>query len=307
MKSVCLAILNYNGREHLEQLLPTACAAAKKFSGTCAVVILDNQSTEDDVAWAQSEFPSVETIVAPTNDYLFSYNWLAQRRAEEILLLLNNDLKVDQDFIAPLVRYFESPDVFSVSARSYDWHGTQVTSGPARLEFTNGFYNWKFDTRHQKTCHTLFTSGGFMAVDRNKFVELGGFNRLFAPAYCEDVDLCFRAWRQGWRCIYEPDSIVWHRHRGTWSVDSNDNLSSLELRNLLLMQWSTLPTRKGRWARMQSLLKLFIGSLFAGNPVWIKTYPTTLVYWLGVRRCYLWMKVPDRELDQILSRIGEER
>ena len=43
-----------------------------------------------------------------------------------------------------------------------------------------------------------------MAVDRNKFVELGGFNRLFAPAYCEDVDLCFRAWRQGWRCIYDP-------------------------------------------------------------------------------------------------------
>ena len=58
---------------------------------------------------------------------------------------------------------------------------TEVTSGPARLKFNNGFYSWKFDTQHQKTCHTLFTSGGFMAVDRKKFVELGGFNRLFYP------------------------------------------------------------------------------------------------------------------------------
>ena len=176
MKSVCLAILNYNGKKHLEHLLPTACAAAEKFSGRCGVIVLDNQSTDDDVAWIQREFPSVHAIVAPKNDFLFSYNWLAQERTEDILVFLNNDLKVDHDFLAPLVRHFESPDVFSVSARSYDWSGAEVTSGPARLNFKNGFYSWKFDTEHQKTCHTLFTSGGFMAVDRNKFIELGGFN-----------------------------------------------------------------------------------------------------------------------------------
>ena len=305
MKSVCLAILNYNGKKHLEHLLPTACPAAKNFSSTCAVVILDNQSTDDDVRWIEREFPSVQTLVSPKNDFLFSYNWLAQKRTEDILVFLNNDLKVAHDFLAPLVGHFESPDVFSVSARSYDWNGTEVTSGPARLKFKNGFYGWNFDTQHQETCYTLFTSGGFMAVDRNKFVELGGFNRLFAPAYCEDVDLCFRAWRRGWRCIYEPRSIVWHRHQGSWSNHSTERLGSLELRNLLFMQWSTFPMHKGRWARLQSLVKLFIGSLFSGNRVWVKTYPATLLYWLAVRRRYLWMKVRDSELNQILSRIGK--
>src|SRR5437899_5779605 len=59
MKSVCLAILNYNGKQHLEHLLPTACAAAKNVRGTCTVVVLDNQSTRDDVAWIEREFPSV--------------------------------------------------------------------------------------------------------------------------------------------------------------------------------------------------------------------------------------------------------
>src|SRR4029077_14721790 len=171
-----------------------------------------------------------QTIVAPKNDFLFSYNWLAQKRTEEILVFLNNDLKVDHDFLSPLMRHFEAADVFSASARSYDWNGAEITSGPARLNFENGFYSWNFDTRHQKICHTLFTSGGYMAVDRTKFIEVGGFNRLFAPAYCEDMDLCFRAWRRGWRCLYEPDSVVWHRDRGTWSHNSINALSSLELR-----------------------------------------------------------------------------
>jgi GT2 family glycosyltransferase len=304
MKSVCLAILNYNGKKHLENLLPTACAAAKNFSNNCAVVVLDNQSTnDDDIAWIGREFPSVQAIVAPKNDFLFSYNWLAQKRTEDLLVFLNNDLKVDHDFLAPLLRHFESPDVFSVSARSYDWNGAEITSGPARLKFQNGFYSWHFDTEHQQTCHTLFTSGGFMAVDRNKFVELGGFNRLFAPAYCEDVDLCFRAWRRGWRCIYEPKSIVWHRRQATWSQNSIGSLGSLELRNLLLMQWSTLPMHKGHWARLRSLVKLFVGSFISGDRVWIKTYPATLRYWLGARRHHRWMKVRDRELSEILSRM----
>ena len=103
MKSVCLAILNYNGKKHLEHLLPTACAAAKNFSGTCAVVVLDNQSTDDDTASIEREFPSVQVIVAPKNNFLFSYNWLAPKRTEEILVFLNNDLKVAPDFQTPLV------------------------------------------------------------------------------------------------------------------------------------------------------------------------------------------------------------
>jgi hypothetical protein len=72
------------------------------------------------------------------------------------------------------------------------------------------------------------------------------------------------------------------------------------------MQWSTFPMHKDRWARLQSLVKVIIGSLFSGDRVWIKTYPATLSYWLAVRRHYLWMKVGNRELRQILSRIEEE-
>src|SRR6516162_11135263 len=280
MKSICLAILNYNGKKHLDYLLPTVCAAEQKFSGTCEVVVLDYQSTGDDVTWIQCEFPSVQTIVAPKNDFLFSYNWLAQKRSEDVLVFLNNDLKVDPDFIAPLVRHFESPDVFSVSARSYDWNAREVTSGPACLKFENGFYSWKSDTRLQKTCHTLFTAGAFMAVDRKKFLELGGFNRLFYPAYCEDLDVCFRAWRRGWRCIYEPASVVWHREQATWSASPVSRSDQLNLKNSLLFQWSSLPMGRDRAKRYWSITKILIGFFIKANFVWLKILVKSSSVWL---------------------------
>jgi len=299
MKSICLAILNYNGKKHLDYLLPTVCAAAQKFSGTCAVVVLDNQSTCDDVTWIQREFPSVQTIVAPKNDFLFSYNWLAPQRTEDILVLLNNDLKLDPDFIAPLLRHFESPDVFSVSARSYDWNGTAVTSGPTRLKFENGFYSWKSNTRLQKTCHTLFTAGGFMAVHRKKFLELGGFNRLFYPAYCEDLDLCFRAWRRGWRCIYEPASVVWHREQATWSATPNSGADQLTLKHSLFFQWAALPMEQDRLRRWWSVAKVACGSAIKGNSLWLRVYPTAMREWMKLRSQYSHMKVSREELRTI--------
>ena len=106
MKTVCLAILNYNGRRHLEHLLPTAIIAAKNYAGNCSSLVLDNQSTDPDVEWIRREFPSVQVMVAPKNDFLFSYNWLVENRGEDIIVFLNNDLKLHPGFLMPLLRHW---------------------------------------------------------------------------------------------------------------------------------------------------------------------------------------------------------
>ena len=201
MKTVSLAILNYNGKRHLEALLPTALLAAKNAGCPCSVLVLDNQSTDPDAAWIREVFPRVKIYFAPRNDFLFSYNWLLKQLTEDIVIILNNDLRLDSGFVSPLIRHFSDPQVFAVSASSFDWEGRERTIGPARLGFENGFYRWFYEPKRQELCHTLFASGGFMAVDRKKFLELGGFCRLFHPAYCEDLDLGFRAWRRGWKTI----------------------------------------------------------------------------------------------------------
>ena len=106
MKSVCLAILNYNGKSIWSICCLRLARPPRNFPAPVTVVVLDNQSTDDDVAWIEREFPSVQAIVAPKNDFLFSYNWLAQKRTEDILVLLNNDLKVDPRFPGSVITAF---------------------------------------------------------------------------------------------------------------------------------------------------------------------------------------------------------
>jgi GT2 family glycosyltransferase len=299
MSNICLAILNYNGRKHLESLLPTACAAAKNYPGKCSVLLLDNCSTDSDAEWVKKEFPSVQVMVAPENDFLFSYNWLLPQLQEEIVVVLNNDLRLDEHFLQPLLRHFRSEDVFAVSASSYDWEGEERTIGPARLTFRNGFYGWSYEPQRQELCHTLFASGGFMAVNRKKFLELGGFNRLFHPAYCEDLDLGFRAWRRGWRSIYEPASIVWHREQASWKTSSAGRANALHLRHSLFFQWSSLPMERNRLMRYRTLAKLFAGELLHGRRHWLSIYPRAWREWRKVRRLHDGLKVSPSELAAI--------
>ena len=213
-KSVCLAILNYNGVNHLEHLLPSVPAALEGYEGAVSVVVLDNRSSKGDGEWMAKHYPQYEFITAPKNEYMFSYNWLAGQRSEDIFILLNNDTRLTKGFIARIARHFFADDVFSVCASSLSWDGDEKTCGPAGLRRERGFYRWPFECGRQELCHTVYSSSGFMAVDRRKFLEIGGFSRLYYPMYCDDLDLGFRAWRRGWRSIYDPDCVVYHRETG---------------------------------------------------------------------------------------------
>jgi GT2 family glycosyltransferase len=304
MRSVDLAILNFNGRRHLEHLLPTALAEAETYGGVCRVVVVDNHSAAEETEWIASHFPEVVVWRAPANDFLFSYNAFAAHSAADVLVLLNNDLKLCPDFLEPLVRRL-ADDVFAVGATSRDWDDQEFTCGPARLRFAHGSYSWGYDCDDQTLQHTLFTSGGFMAVDRSKFLQLGGFSRLYHPAYCEDVDVCFRAWRRGWRCIFEPASVALHRETASWDEVGAVRLNRMSLRNSLLFQWSSLPMRRGRWERWWSICKVAMGNLLRGDAGWLKTIFITRLYWLRQRRTLPDDPLTEAELKQVEDRIRQ--
>lgn len=283
----------------MKALLPSLEKACLQSPIPASVVVLDNQSTKGDVEWIKKHHPSANCVMAPKNDFLFSYNWLLGQIEDDIVVILNNDLRVREDFLAPLLGHFQSEDVFAVSASSFDWDGVERTIGPARLTFRHGLYGWHYEPQRQEVCHTLFASGGFMAVDRRKFLELGGFNRLFHPAYCEDLDLGFRAWRRGWRSIYEPASIVWHREQASWKVSSAGCPNALNLRNSLLFQWSSLPMDRNRVERYWTLMKLFAGEILRGDRHWLSIYPRAWRDWCKMRKQYAALKVSAFELAEM--------
>ena len=305
MNSVCLAVLNYNGIYHLEALLPSLESACRRSPISASIIVLDNQSTEGDVEWIKRCYPDVRCVVAPKNDYLFSYNWLLAQLTDEIVVLLNNDLRVDEDFLPPLLRHFQAPDVFAVSSTSRDWDDTHFTCGPARLKSHHGVYEWDYQRADQRLCHTLFCSGGFMAVDRMKFLDLRGFNRLFWPGYAEDMDLSFRAWRKNWRCIFEPTSVVLHRESGTWGSSDNGRAARLMLRASLLFQWSSLPRAASYLERTAFTCLTATRKLRHGQSWWARVWIATWLEWQTLRKNYRAMKTSVDELKNILARIAE--
>lgn len=238
--SVCIVVLSYNGINYLEKLAPTLREAVRKWGKPCAVVILDNQSTSDVRGWVSLNYPEFEFILSPSNDYLYSYNSCLRQRSEDVIILLNNDIKVRPDFIKPLVSHFVRDNVFAVGAASMDWNGDKYTSGPWYLASRRGLYYWASQPEWRRgPCYSLLAVGGHMAVSRLKFISLGGFNRLFYPAYCEEAELCIRAWQKGWATIFEPSSVVYHYDGGSF----NDNPKKLgfQLRSYFLLQLSCFP------------------------------------------------------------------
>jgi GT2 family glycosyltransferase len=209
--SVALLVLNYNGIQHLQDCLSTALAAASELGGPCPVVLVDNRSTDASVAFTHEHFPAVEVIVSPRNDFLFSLNDVVLGRPEEIVVVLNNDMRFAREFVAPLLAHFADPAVFAVGAGIRNWEDSTDTVGPrcARIRHC-WFYKW-WSVDQQQAAFTLEACAGAVAYRRSMFIELGGFDPLFRPGYYEDLDLSYRAWARGWKVIYEPASRAYHR------------------------------------------------------------------------------------------------
>jgi hypothetical protein len=85
--------------------------------------------------------------------------------------------------------------------------------------------------------HILYGCGGATAWDRKRFLMLGGFDSLYFPGYWEDVDLSWRGWKRGWRCLYEPRSVVYHAGGGP---------SHMQARKCGLFRYATSSSSTGR-------------------------------------------------------------
>jgi N-acetylglucosaminyl-diphospho-decaprenol L-rhamnosyltransferase len=244
LPELCVVVLNWNGKHHLVDLLPSLIEAKAAYDGQCRLVVLNNPGPSDDLEWVQENFPTIDAVEAPQNDYLYSYNWFLPQISERVVVFLNNDLRVDKGFLAPLARPFENPEIFSTCAKSLSWHGKETTSAAYRATLHHGWVYWE-NVNSDHPVETLFSVGGFMAVDRVKFLELGGFDRIFHPAYGEDVDLCIRARVRGWKSIYIPESVVWHKEGASWNSGDNPRRELISTKTHLLVQWRHF----GGWQR----------------------------------------------------------
>lgn len=243
-----IVIPSWNGAEQLEQLMPSLAAALDRHGGDHEIIVVDNGSDDESVEYLRSNFPSVR-IVGLAENRFFGGGITAGigEATRDVLVVLNNDMVVDPDFLAPLLAGFDRPDVFAVTSQIHfkDPDKRREETGKTRGSFRRG----RLDLRHlvpneadSRLRHTpaFWAGGGSSAYDRRKLLELGGFDPLYDPFYFEDTDLSYRAWKRGWVIRFAPESVVFHEHRATVNRFSPDWVASVVQRNHYLFVWCNI-------------------------------------------------------------------
>jgi len=218
---VRVIILNYNGAELLPSCLPSIVKAAKRSRYPVKVAIVNNPGGESDgLDYVRDQFPEVDIFQCRENRYFFSYNEYIPAIREPVVILLNNDIRVDEGFIDPLIaRFDQSDNVFLVAPRVLTFDGSAVEAGRSKAGMRFGLFqcNARFPGYEKEIDQPSETySSGFGAFSRTKFLELGGYDSRFWPGIMEDVDLCYRAAIAGYALYYEPKSVVYHMGQASY-------------------------------------------------------------------------------------------
>jgi GT2 family glycosyltransferase len=210
-KNVSVIIPNLNGMEYLPKCIPSLFRAFEVYPADHEIIAVDNGSTDGSIEWLRTHYPAVKIIEMGTNTGLAgACNRGAKNAKNKILVLLNNDTFTKEDFLAPLVRHFGNDEnLFGVSCRLFNWDMTTFQAGRCYLAFRRGMLIETIDRddSYHTACPTARFSASACALDRDKYLELGGFARLHR---WNDAELSYRALKRGWKIFYEPESVVYH-------------------------------------------------------------------------------------------------
>jgi GT2 family glycosyltransferase/glycosyltransferase involved in cell wall biosynthesis len=237
LPAATIVIPSYNGAEHLQTCLTSL--RELQYAGPRQVIIADNASTDGSAELVRRDFPEVRFIKLETNlGFAGACNRGAREAREGIVTFLNNDMRVEPDWLQRLVEpLLVDPDVVATGARILSWDGKEI-------DFVGGsvnFYGHGFQPLHghpqedfasDKPHPILFACGGAMAVRRDVFLSTGGFDDDYF-AFFEDIDFGWRLWVLGYRVLLVPAAVAYHRGHATGSKLPPHQLRVLYERNAL--------------------------------------------------------------------------
>lgn len=233
---------NYNGEELLAENLPPLISAMEAWGGEWELIVVDDCSSDGSRELLQREFPAVRLL---GNDKNLGFSGTCNRGMHSarhpLVLCINTDVLVEQGFVAPLLEHFSDSSLFAVTpnviARS-----DGKNQGIVRGQYGKGFLRGGFASLQEQTPlrENLYAVGACVVYDLAKFRSLGGYSELYAPYLFEDVDISYRAWKRGWRSIYDPRSTVHHLSSATIGKLGKRRKRRIYFRNRFLFHWANL-------------------------------------------------------------------
>ena len=252
---VAIVILNYNGRKFLEKFLPSVLATTYP---NYKVVVADNGSTDDSVAFMQSKYPHIELDLLGQNfGFAEGYNQALLKRQEDYFVLLNSDVEVCADWITYIIALMEAdkqlavcqPKILAYKQKEQFEYAGAAGGWIDKLgyPFARGrvFDDIEKDLGQFKTSKDIFwASGCALFVKARVYKELQGLYGVFF-AHQEEIDFCWRAQNAGYKIACCSESVVYHVGGGT--LPKGYRKTFLNFRNSLMMLSRNLTSKEKRW------------------------------------------------------------
>lgn len=252
MKRTAIAILNWNGKSWLEKFLPNVVLNSPQAD----VYVIDNHSTDQSVDFVKTNFPEVKLIQNQENNgFAGGYNEGLKSIDAEIYCLLNSDVEVTPNWIAPVLELFDkNPEIAAIQPKVLDFNHKDYFefAGAGGGLIDNLGYPYcrgrVFDTlekdrgQYDDEAEIFWASGCALFIRSKDFHEQNGFDGRFF-AHQEEIDLCWRLKNSGRQVWYCGKSAVYHVGGGTLNKQSPQK-TYLNFRNNLSMLLKNLPFPK---------------------------------------------------------------
>jgi GT2 family glycosyltransferase len=223
LPKIAVVVLNYNGKALAERCLRSV--AESPYTNK-EVILVDNASTDGSAEYVRARFPSV--VVLPNSENLGVAGGrncgfkAAMRRDADYVLSLDNDTRIQSNLIEALVAVAESdPRIGVVGPKTYidDGSGRMQCAG-GRVTYTQNVCSERGRGQEDRGQYNkiddvdYFPGFGFMAR-REVLEKLNFLDERFYGYGHEDTDFCLRATQLGYRVVYVPDAVMWHRGSAT--------------------------------------------------------------------------------------------
>lgn len=240
---VAVVILNWNGKAYLEQFLPSVL----KYSKGHRIIVADNASTDDSLAFLKENYPEVKIIVNESNGgFAKGYNDALQKVEAEYYVLLNSDVEVTEGWVDIMLAQLESTSkCVGVQPKVLAHHNKSVFehAGAAGGFIDKNFYPFcrgrifgeveEDKGQYDGVREVFWTTGACMLIKAKAYHEVGGLDEDFF-AHMEEIDLCWRLKNKGYSFFAAPKAVVYHVGGGTLNYES-PNKTYLNFRNSLFM------------------------------------------------------------------------